>query len=82
MACHPGFDTILTPDALSFVGELHRRFGARRSELLTRRQTTGAPFDFPSDTADIRRDQTWQVAAPAPGCRTGDVRSQGLRPAR
>ena len=64
---HPGFDKILTPGALRFVGDLHRRFGGRRSELLARRQTARVPFDFPADTAAIRRDQTWQVAAPAPG---------------
>ena len=33
----PRFDEILTADALEFVADLTRRFGARRSELLQAR---------------------------------------------
>jgi malate synthase A len=58
---------VLTPDALAFVAELERRFGARRRELLaarTERQArldAGERPDFPADTAGAR-DGDWQVA--------------------
>jgi malate synthase len=64
---------ILTPDALGFVATLQREFGARRDELLARRAerqealTRGASLDFLPETATIRQDDTWRVAAPAPG---------------
>ena len=63
-------EEILTDDALAFVGELHRRFGSRRDELLSRRRErrdevarTGR-LDFLADTKDVR-DGEWTVA-PAP----------------
>ncbi|OKI51505.1 malate synthase A [Micromonospora sp. CB01531] len=65
-----GGGRILGPDALQFVAELHRRFGARRVELLDARRTRRAEvartgrLDFLAETADIRAAQ-WQVA-PAP----------------
>ena len=39
------FDEILTPDALGFVADLHRRFNATRKELLARRVERQARFD-------------------------------------
>jgi malate synthase len=69
----PRFDEILTADALDFVAELTRRFGARRVELLQARAdryatgSPGATLDFLAETADIRVDRSWQVAPPAPG---------------
>jgi malate synthase len=39
------FDEILTPDALKFVVELHRRFGSRRNELLADREKVQARLD-------------------------------------
>jgi malate synthase len=60
----------VTPEALAFVAELHRRFNPRRLELLERRRErhaairSGAPVDFLSETADIRAGE-WRVA-PAP----------------
>ncbi|MEO6970607.1 MAG: malate synthase A, partial [Chthoniobacterales bacterium] len=33
----PGFDEILTPDALAFVAKLHRTFNGRRLDCLQRR---------------------------------------------
>ena len=33
-AMKPGYETILTPEAISFVADLERKFGARRRELL------------------------------------------------
>ena len=67
----PGADSILTPDALAFVAELHRRFDPRRRELLAQRAArrdrlarhrAGTPLDFPAETAQVR-DATWQVAS-------------------
>ncbi|MGQ0552217.1 MAG: malate synthase A [Planctomycetota bacterium] len=59
---------ILTPAALAFVAMLQRRFGARRNELLARRQAVAARLDagekpdFLPATAAIRAG-TWKVAA-------------------
>ena len=68
-AQHPGFCEILTPDALDFVAQLQRRFGAGRRELLTRRSTLARPAAarFGPDTAAVRADRSWQVAPLAPG---------------
>src|SRR5918993_245119 len=69
----PRFDEILTEDALDFVAELTRRFGARRSELLQARidryaaGSPGAGLNFLDETAEIREDPDWRVAPPAPG---------------
>jgi malate synthase len=63
-------DEVLTPAALAFVADLHRRFGARRSELLDRRKERRAEIartgrlDFLPGTAAVRAAE-WQVA-PAP----------------
>ncbi len=65
------FDEVLTPEALAFVADLQRRFGARRSELLQARvgvrehaAKTGR-LDFLDDTKDVREDTDWRVAEPA-----------------
>ncbi len=65
-------DEVLTPEALAFVGDLHRRFGSRRRELLAARTSRQAEFDagtlpaFLAQTASIREDDGWRVAdAPA-----------------
>ncbi|MEU2167804.1 malate synthase A [Micromonospora chersina] len=69
---HPRYDEILTPEALSFVADLHRAFDARRRDLLDRRKrreadlAAGAPFDFLPETREIR-ESDWRVADPAPG---------------
>jgi malate synthase len=65
-------DEILTIEALEFVADLQRTFGARRSELLRARTfrqadiNAGATLDFLPETARIR-SADWKVAAPAPG---------------
>jgi malate synthase len=65
-ASHPGFEEVLTPDALEFVAELQRRFGARREELLERRAKRrerlrgGEMLDFLPDTKEIR-EGNWRV---------------------
>jgi malate synthase len=58
---------VLTPDALAFLAELHRRFDARRRELLAARQVRQQRFDagespdFLAETKAIR-DGDWRVA--------------------
>jgi malate synthase len=60
------YDEILTPAAMAFVVELHRRFGPRRAELLARRQERQARLDagelpdFLPETRRIRETE-WQV---------------------
>jgi malate synthase len=67
------FDEILTPRALELVGTLHRELNGRRLELLARREermrdlADGGTLDFLEETREIREDDSWQVAAPAPG---------------
>ncbi|MFI6944949.1 malate synthase A [Streptomyces sp. NPDC050422] len=67
----PRQDEVLTPAALAFVAELHRRFTPRRNELLSRRGERRAEIartstlDFLPETAAIRADDSWRVA-PAP----------------
>jgi malate synthase len=69
-ALAPGFETILTRDALAFVGELEKKFGAERRRLLAARKARQAKFDagelpdFLPETAKIRSAE-WRVA-PAP----------------
>src|SRR3712207_1855794 len=63
----PGFEEILTKDALAFVEELVVRFGGRVDELLARRREAQARFDqgvkpdFLPETKDIRSGD-WTVA--------------------
>jgi malate synthase len=58
---------ILTPEALAFVADLHRRFDARRRELLAARVARQVRFDagdapdFLAETADVRAGD-WTVA--------------------
>jgi malate synthase len=65
-------DEILTPDALRFVADLQRTFGARRLALLDARVgrqaliNAGGTLNFLPETASIRAG-SWQVASPAPG---------------
>ncbi len=62
---------IVTPEALEFVGELTRTFGARIAALLERRAEVQAQLDagwrpdFLTETAPIR-ESTWRVAAIPP----------------
>jgi malate synthase len=69
----PGSATILTPQALAFVADLHEHFLAPRNELLRARQVqrerfaNGADPDFLAETAHIRHDTSWRVAGAGPG---------------
>ena len=63
----PGFDRILTPEALKFVAGLHRKFDGRRKELLAarverqKRLDAGEKPDFLPQTKEIREGK-WTVA--------------------
>ena len=63
-------DEILTPEALAFLEKLHRRFAARRNDLLRARATArqaavkAGTMDFLPETKHIR-ESDWTVA-PAP----------------
>ena len=67
------YDEILTPEAMTFLAELHDRFASRRSQLLTARAirrdqiSGGAMFGFRPETAALRDDPTWRVAGAGPG---------------
>ncbi|WP_291728194.1 malate synthase A [Bernardetia sp.] len=64
----PEFENILTPEALAFLAELHRKFDARRHELLKKREARQAEIDkgnMPTrleETKHIREDKSWKVA--------------------
>jgi malate synthase len=69
---HARYDEVLTPEALAFLADLHRRFDGRRRELLARRAereaelAAGGTLDFLDETKDVREGD-WRVADPAPG---------------
>jgi malate synthase len=62
-----GYERVLTPEAVAFIAELHRRFEGRRRELLKQRAERqklfdkGALPDFLPETRAIR-DGEWTVA--------------------
>ncbi|MHA1537362.1 MAG: malate synthase A [Alphaproteobacteria bacterium] len=63
----PGYEEILTAEALDFIAGLERKFGPKRLELLTRRREIQAKLDdgwlpdFLEETKNIREGD-WQVA--------------------
>ncbi|HMW56939.1 MAG TPA: malate synthase A, partial [Accumulibacter sp.] len=63
----PGYETILTPEALALVAKLHRSFEDRRQELLQARVArqeridAGEMPDFLPETRSIR-DGDWKIA--------------------
>jgi len=63
----PGFESILTPDALELVATLHRAFEPRRQQLLkaraerTARLDAGERPDFLAETKHIR-ESDWKIA--------------------
>jgi malate synthase len=66
-AIAPGYDEILTPDALSFVAKLHRAFESRRRECFQHRRDRQEAFDrgeslgFLTGTKHIR-ESDWSCA--------------------
>ena len=67
------FDDILTPEALTFLTQLHDQFAGRRHDRLDARMQRRAAIDngrdlhFLPETAAIREDASWRVAGPGPG---------------
>lgn len=63
----PGFETVLTPEAIGFLATLARQFTARRDELLAKRAErqirldAGELPDFLPETAAVRAGD-WKVA--------------------
>ncbi|EST51842.1 malate synthase [Brevibacillus panacihumi W25] len=63
----PGYEEILTPEALQFIGKLEQNFGDQRLELLAKREERQAQIDegilpdFLPQTAAIREGD-WTVA--------------------
>ncbi|KGC90771.1 malate synthase A [Burkholderia pseudomallei] len=63
----PGYEAILTPEALELVAKLHREFEPRRRELLaarverTQRLDAGERPDFLAETKSIREGD-WKIA--------------------
>ncbi len=62
-AVAPHHTEILTPPALAFVGKLHRRFEARRRELLGKRATRQREFDAGALPAFLPETQAIRAAA-------------------
>ena len=66
-AMGPRFDEILTPEALAFLGALHRKFDPQRRYVLARRTERQKKFDagwapdFLPDTRRIR-DADWKIS--------------------
>jgi malate synthase len=64
---HPGYETILTPEALQFIAALHRQFNSRRLHLLRQRDVRQERIDqgdlpqFLGHTRSIRETE-WKVA--------------------
>ncbi len=58
-------EPVLSPEAVAFLADLHAHFGAGRTALLAERAARRPPEDFLAETADIRSDDSWKVAAPA-----------------
>ncbi|MEO5704394.1 MAG: malate synthase A [Candidatus Limnocylindrales bacterium] len=67
-----GSESILTPDALAFLAQLHRSFNPVRLALLERRAERQAEIDGGAtpgllpETAAIRLDRTWRAAEAPP----------------
>lgn len=86
----PGYESVLTVDALNFVAALHERFHLKRKEVLAAREARRAAIDhgrFPAfkvDTRAIREDTAWKVAgaAGAPGLENRRVEITGPVAAR
>ena len=76
----PGYENILTPEALALVAQLARAFAPRRQELLAarveraRRLDAGERPDFLPQTAHIREGD-WRIAPipPALACRRVEI---------
>jgi malate synthase len=79
----PEAERVLTPQALSLVVELHRRFEERRRELLAQRPARRAEvaragrLSLDPATREIREDASWRVAPAPPDLRDRRVEITG-----
>ena len=70
-AMKPGFDSIMTDEALAFVATLHRQYNPTRLALLRAREAraawwdAGNPIDFAPETVSVRMGD-WKVAGSPP----------------
>ncbi|SDQ42443.1 malate synthase A [Quadrisphaera sp. DSM 44207] len=70
---HPRYEEVLTPRSLGLLALLQRELGQRRLDLLARRAervaelAAGGTLGFLPETKDVREDESWRVADPAPG---------------
>ena len=70
-AMKPGFEQILTDEALTFVANLHRQYNPTRAALLNAREArqawwdAGNAIDFAPETSSVRAG-TWTVAGSPP----------------
>ena len=83
----PGYERVLTPEAVAFAVELERKFGAERQRLLARRAElqqrldTGWKPDFLPETKAIRAGD-WRVAPIPATFRTAGSKSPARPTAR
>lgn len=75
----PRFDEVVTPEALDFLRQLHRKFTARRNALVDARvlRNPSGGLGFLSTTRAIREDETWRVAPAPPALRDRRVEITG-----
>ena len=78
----PGFETILTDEALSFVADLARHFAARRDELLAARVTRQLEIDeftLPDFLPETEKTRTsrWKIKKVPPDLRDRRVEITG-----
>jgi malate synthase len=79
----PGYEQVLTRQALQLIATLHRELEPRRQERLAaraevvRRVSAGEDLDFLPETASIREDDSWRVAPHAPGLEDRRVEMTG-----
>src|SRR5699024_11602257 len=69
----PRAEEVLTEAAQDLIVRLHRELAGRRAEVLRAREervaelSAGRTLDFLEETRQVREDESWQVAPPAPG---------------
>ncbi len=83
----PEYRSILTPEAVAFLAELHRNFDGERQRLLGLRTARAKRFskgelpDFLPETRAIR-EGSWRWRRSPLICRTAGLKSPGPRTAR
>ena len=79
---HPGYETILTPDALLFLADLERRFGRARRNMLEYREDRQDRYDygemptFLPETEHVRNGM-WEIDGIPPALRDRRVEITG-----